>query len=759
MKRLVFILIFFIFMSGCSNLKTPGEAIRQPSYIDTSISKSENVPLWSIRSTGERFFDTTFITNDIIATLTYKDGEIFLRTYNKENIIKEKSLGKKADFGIISHSYNRIVVKSGEEKITIYDQSLNSLFNFNLEKKNEYEKTYIDSIISPDGNTLVISVVYYKDLKPDYGEIFIYKRNKLVKMLDNIIPQLANFSSDSSEFLFLDLSYNNKGNNTFIYSQSGNMIKAMVMPIYLSFGEDTLTMPRVNAMLSKMGNAVLFSNQHGGGLYIKKFNKEEIFIPMSTEKFYTNSDLTKFIVGNYGVSKIYNNSGKLDDYIVINYGLINDVTFVNNNTYFAINGTTIPNSKGKDYVGVMDESGNMIWTAKAYDIVAMLRFSPDGSKIMSQSSKFISVYNYHNNKIDVIPRPINGQYPEQVWKRLFSDNIENRGFIITDNMGNIYISRNYTLTKATKNGNRYWIVETEKPIKFVNISNNGDLIMLVTEDKNGSEVIIYNNSGMVISHKYINKEHKVTSSAVSSDGKYFSYAVSTPENEIYKSFIDFFNEKGYMIWEQKTLSSKISNIDIGHNAITATFSDDRIAGYVALDFKGKLIFNTEAKIKMPYIGVSEDGSIFFTSKNKDACNIYLKKEDNKNIISTNTINGNILDVKFSKDGETIVVLSSYDEKSNYLTFFNDFEKVKVVTSNWYIVKTAITPDGNYIAVLSQEYGNVLNNANKITLYNKKGEVLYNYYNKSGIFDFSMTNDGTNLYLYCADGYVYKYKNK
>lgn len=71
----------------------------------------------------------------------------------------------------------------------------------------------------------------------------------------------------------------------------------------------------------------------------------------------------------------------------------------------------------------------------------------------------------------------------------------------------------------------------------------------------------------------------------------------------------------------------------------------------------------------------------------------------------------------------------------------------------------MTPDGNYIVILSQEYDNTINNANKITMYDKQGNTLYSYYHKSGIYDIAITEDGSNLYIYSADGYVYKYRNK
>lgn len=762
LKKIIFlIVILVVILSGCSDLKTPGEAIKPPkNNMAAIISQDGNLPLWVIRSNGERFFDTGFISNDKIVTLVYKDGGIYLRTYKKSEMIKEKFLGTKADYRILDRALDRFVVKKGETEITLYDDKLNTILNFDVDvQKDAYQKNVLDAILSPDGNVLVISNVHYKDNYPVNGEFILFNKGKIVKKIDKVIPQLANFSDDSSKFLFVDLNSENKANNTFLYNREGNLIKGMKMPIYSSTMRENLNITKVSAALSGDGNAILFSNYYGDGLYIEKLNENKIKIPMATERFYTNKNATKFVIGNYGVSKIYDGYGKLLDYIVVNYGLINDVHFEGNNTFFAVNGTTVPNSKSKDYIGVMDESGNMVWTAKVYDTVAMIRFSPDGKRIMAQSSRFISVYDYHNGKVDVIPRPINGKYPESIWKKLLNEDIDaENAFIFTDELGNIYAAKNRTLTKATKNGNKFWVVDTSKPIKFFALSQNGEMIALAVEGDNGSEIIVYNKSGMVISHKYIRNGHQITSIAVSPDGKYFSYAVSTPENEEYGSFIDLFNDKGYMIWEQKIKSIHVYKLDINKNVVTACFNDGKFSGYLALDFSGKMLYNKDMKNNMPFIKSSRNGQIFFIRSLDDEFAFY--NREGMPLSESYTNKGIIQDVLMSEDGKIAVLISySEDYKKYDITFFNNFKAIKNITSDWGITKAVMTPDGKYVVILSREYSNIMNNANKLTMYDSEGNTLYTYYHKSGIYDISITDDGTNLYLYCADGYVYRYRNK
>ncbi|EMT39499.1 hypothetical protein TthWC1_0896 [Thermoanaerobacter thermohydrosulfuricus WC1] len=782
MKKIVLLMmVLVLFLSGCDNLKTPGEAIKPPKNIANAALQDGNVPLWTIQSNGERFFDTTFISEDEIVTLVYKDGNIYLRSYDKDKMIEEKLLGTKADYRILNASLNKFVVKKGETEIALYDDKLTEILNYNVEaKKIDYQKNVLDAMVSPDGEAVVISNVYYKDNYPADGELILFNQNKIVKKINHVIPKLENFSDNSEKFLFIDLSNRNNNNNLmkekendvlylsssdllqyniYVYNRNGKMIKRIKMPLSPSKVEGTSGMTKISALLSADGNTILFSSYFDKKLYIEKLNGDKTEIPTIAERFYTNKDATKFVIGNYGVSKIYDSCGKLVDYIVVNYGLINDVRFEGNNTYFAINGTTIPNAKTKDYIGVMDESGNMIWTAKVYDTIAMLKFSPDGKRIMAQSSKSISVYDYHNGKIDIIPRPINGKYPEFVWKRLLNEDIEGENaFIFTDELENIYIAKNTNLIKATKNGNQLWMVGTSKPIEFLDLSRNGELIALVIEDEKGSEVIVYDKSGMVISHKYIIKGHEVTSVSVSPDGEYFSYAVSTPENEEYGSFIDFFNDKGYMIWEQKIKSTFVYDLSINKDIVTASFDDGNSSGILAMDFSGKVFYNKDMKSNEPFITASEDGKAFLLLGFDGSIGFYNRE---KALLSENyTKKGVIQQALMSKDGKAAVLISfSKDYKEYYITFFNNFNMTKTITSSWKVKKAVMTPDGNYIVILSQEYDNTINNANKITMYDKQGNTLYSYYHKSGIYDIAITEDGSNLYIYSADGYVYKYRNK
>ncbi|HHW57806.1 MAG TPA: WD40 repeat domain-containing protein [Clostridia bacterium] len=760
---LIFILVILIFFSGCSNLKTPGEAIRPPKNVGEVILQEGNSPLWTIQSEGERFFDTVFLSDNDIVTLVYKEGNIYLRSYKKGQLIGEKVLGSKVDYKILAKASDRFVIKRGESEIFLYNNKLEEILNYKVElEKTDYQNDIIDSILSSDGKNLVVSVVYYDNNLPKEGEVILFKEGEFVKRISNVLPQLATFSDDSKKFLFVDLGIRsdtqNKGKiqegHIFVYNKDGNLLKKINIPIDLSKAT------RISATLSREGNAILFSNCYGDKLYVEK-DEKKIEIPIKSERFFSNKDATKIVTGNYGVSKIYDGNGELLDYIVINYGIINDVHFEGNNTFFAINGTTIPNSKNKNYVGVMDESGNVIWTAKVYDTVAILKFSPNGKKIMAQSSKFIAVYDYSNGKIDILPRPINGKYPELIWKRaLIEETTEDNAFIIGDKSGNIYVARDKTLIKATKNGNQFWVVNTEKPIKFLDVSLNGELIAIVIENYDGSEVIVYDKAGMIVSHKYIIKGHQVTSLSVSLNGKYFSYAVSTPENEEYGSFIDLFNDKGYMIWEQKIKSTYVSNLSITHNTVTACFSDDRSSGYIALDFKGKILYNKEIKNTVPFIKNSINGEIFLLSNNGRNFSFYGREGKNEFSRENQVVEGVIQQVLMSEDGK-VVVAASYNKasKNYYITFVDNFEKIKTVVSDWKIKKIIMTLDGEYIVTLSYEYDNPLNNANKITLYDKKGNTLYTYYHKSGIYDIAITQDGTDLYLYSTDGYVYKYRNK
>lgn len=770
-----------LILSGCGDLKTPGEAIKPPKNIENAMLQDCNVPLWAIQSTGERFFDTIFMSEDEIVTLVYKDGSIYLRSYDKDRMIGEKLLGTKADYRILKASLNKFVVKKGEMGITLYDNKLNEILNYNVEaKKNDYQKNVLNAIISPDGEVVVISNIYYKDDYLADGELILFNQNKAIKKINHIIPKLENFSDDSEKFLFIDLSNINDPNNliqnkendiihtsygellqcnVYVYSRDGIMIKKIKLPISTEKVKENSSMMKISALLSDDGNTILFSNYFNKKLYIEKLNGDKITIPTIAEKFYTNKNATKFVIGNYGVSKIYDGYGKLLDYIVVNYGLINDVRFEGNNTYFAINGTTIPNTRTKDYIGVMDESGNMIWTAKVYDTVAMLKFSPEGKRIMAQSSRIISVYDYHNSKIDVLPRPINGKYPEFIWKKLLNENTyEENAFIFTDEIGNIYAATNKNLTKTTKNGNKFWVIDTSKPIKYFVSSKNGEMIGLAIEDNKGGEVIVYNKSGMVISHKYIREGHQITSIAVSADGKYFSYAVSTPENEEYGAFIDFFNDKGYMIWEQKIKSTFVYDLSINKDIVTASFDDGNSSGILAMDFSGKVFYNKDMKSNEPFISASEDGKVFLLLGFDGSIGFYNRE---KALLSENyTKKGVIQQALMSKDGKAAVLISfSKDYKEYYITFFNNFNMTKTITSGWKVKKAVMTPDGNYTVILSQEYDNTINNANKITMYDKQGNTLYSYYHKSGICDIAITEDGSNLYIYSADGYVYKYRNK
>lgn len=762
MKRILFIItsILFVFISGCFNIKTPGQSISPPKHTDAVLSKSDNFPLWTIKGGEERFFDTTFMDNNKIATLVYKSGEILLRIYENNKIISEKDLGTKADYRIIDSGKDKLAIKKGEGQLIIYDSSLNTILSLNEDTKNDvYQRAVLDGILSPDGETLAVSYVYYKNGYPADGKLVIFSKNKAVKERDNIIPQLANFSDDGCKFLVLDLNSKNKAiYNAFIYDKSGSIIKEMNLPIYSRTVKRDINAAKVSAALSGDGNSILFSDYYGDGLYIEKSNGSETKIPMTNEKYYSNKDASKFIIGNYGVSKIYNSSGKLLDYIVVNNGLVNDVSFEGSNTYFAVNGTTVPNLKGKDYIGVMDESGNLIWAAKVYDVVAMLKFSPDGKRIMAQSSKSITVYDYHNGKIDVIPRPVNGKYPELVWKKPLNTetNIGNV-FIKTDVEEDLYIAKYNSLIKLNKNGNQYWIVNTDKPINWFELSFDGRMAALSTSDGNGSEMIVYDKKGMVISHKYINKGHKITSIAVSPDGRFFAYAVSTPENKEFGSFIDLFNDKGYMIWEQKIKSLSIYNLNINDNLITASFSG-RQSGYIAIDFGGITVFNADAKNNLSYINSSLDGKKIFAGGLNSSFGIYNR---DGTLINNMHIKGELLhNVLISNDGkESIIAVSSDNFKKYEIIFIKDFKIVKKVNSDWGIVKAVMTPDGKYAAVLSEEYNNVMNNANKIILYDGKGDALYTYYHKSGIYGISLTDDGTYLYAYSADGYVYKYRNR
>ncbi|KUK34708.1 MAG: Cyclic nucleotide-binding protein, partial [Caldanaerobacter subterraneus] len=112
-------MVLVLFLSGCDNLKTPGEAIKPPKNIANAALQDGNVPLWTIQSNGERFFDTTFISEDEIVTLVYKDGNIYLRSYDKDKMIEEKLLGTKADYRILNTSLNKFVVKKGETEIVL----------------------------------------------------------------------------------------------------------------------------------------------------------------------------------------------------------------------------------------------------------------------------------------------------------------------------------------------------------------------------------------------------------------------------------------------------------------------------------------------------------------------------------------------------------------------------------------------------------------------------------------------------------------
>lgn len=762
MKKIFFLIIsiLLVFTSGCFNIKTPGQSISPPKHTDTVLSKSDNLPSWSIKGGEERFFDTTFMDDKRIATLVYKNGEIFLRTYEENKIIAEKDLGAKADYRIIDSSRDRLLIKNGEGQLILYNSNLDIILAFNADSKNDgYQREVSDGILSPDGNTLAVSYIYYKNNDPEDGRLVIFNGNKAVSERDSIIPLLANFSDDGSKFLVLDLNRKNIGNyNTFVYDANGNIIKETKLPIYSNTAKGNINVTKVSAALSGDGNSILFSDYYGDGVYIKKLGDSEMKIPMTTEKYYSNKDASKFVIGNYGVSKIYNSSGKLLDYIVINNGLVNDVTFDGSNTYFAVNGTTMPNLKGKDYIGVMDESGNLIWAAKVYDVVAMLRFSPDGKRIMAQSSKFISVYDYHNGKVDIIPHPVNGKYPELLWKKPLSTEANaGNAYIKTDMEGNIYIARYKSLIKLNKNGNHYWIVSTDKPIDWFELSYDGRMAVLSISDDSGSEMIVYNEKGMVISHKYINKGHKITSIAVSPDGKFFAYAVSTPENREFGSFIDLFNDKGYMIWEQKIKSSGIYNLNVNDNIVTASFNE-KLSGYIAIDLGGRIIFNEYTKNNLSYINSSLDGKKIFAGGLNSGFGIYNR---DGTLINDIYIKGEILQyVLISDDGKTSVVIASSDNFKKYeIVFVKNFKIVKKVNSDWGIVKAFITPDGKYTAVLSEEYSNVMNNANKITLYDSEGNALYTYYHKSGVYDISLTDDGMYLYAYSADGYVYKYRNR
>ncbi|SDG04992.1 hypothetical protein SAMN04244560_01695 [Thermoanaerobacter thermohydrosulfuricus] len=215
MKKIVFLMmVLVLFLSGCDNLKTPGEAIKPPKNIANAALQDGNVPLWTIQSNGERFFDTTFISEDEIVTLVYKDGNIYLRSYDKDKMIEEKLLGTKADYRILNASLNKFVVKKGETEIALYDDKLTEILNYNVEsKKIDYQKNVLDAMVSPDGEAVVISNVYYKDNYPADGELILFNQNKIVKKINHVIPKLENFSDNSEKFLFIDLSNRNNNNN------------------------------------------------------------------------------------------------------------------------------------------------------------------------------------------------------------------------------------------------------------------------------------------------------------------------------------------------------------------------------------------------------------------------------------------------------------------------------------------------------------------------------------------------------------------
>lgn len=750
----LFILIFTLFIYGC-NFYTPSQAITPPVHTQTSALKNDNLPIYSIKGNDERFLDTEFIGNNTIATLIYKYKLVYIGFYQSGKLVKERELGKEPDYRIISCNNKRILLRKGNDELLLFDSNLSLILDIDM-ANNKNNNVYINGILSPESDLLVVSSIYYDNKSQiKKGTLKIYENEKLKYSNENVAPLICNFSKDGKKFLYIDIS--NPGRyDMYVTDTNGVTLNKYAID---NDANNVLNNKDINenAWLSADGKTILFTTNNSkatrsGKLYIYKEDGTHYEYVVHGGKYYINDDGSKIITGNYGVTYIYKNN-KLSDSIVVNYGIINDVFFSGEKAYFAINGTTVPKNNGKDYIGVMNENGSLIWTSKTYDIIAILKFSKDGKRLLGQSSNGIYVYDYSKGSVDTIVKPVNGRFPEKIWQKNIGLEYGGKALIKLDESENIYIAHDNMLEKYSKNGNRFWINNVKGNIENLAVSQNGE--SLISLNNNGVfEVIKFDKNGMITAHKYIKKGHSVTSLAISTDGKHFAYAVSTPDDKENGSFIDLFNEMGYMLWEQKLKGDDVYSLNIIKEYVSASYNGKQ-NGYIVIGLDGNVKIDKRDNDKEVYIKQSDDGNTFFT-KTSSGNRLY----NNSKIINISLENNlSIRNSYISDNGDAFI--EGYNMKSGKyeLTFINGFKVAKKVSFDWIIEKACEPDDVRYIAILSKEYENILNNANRVTLYDLKGNVLYNYYTKTGISDIAISDDGMYLYMYSCDGNVYRFKNR
>lgn len=750
---LYIIIIITLLLSGCS-LFTPEQAIIPPVHNDVKeISIQGNTPLYSINSNSDRFIDTEFMTDEVLVTVAYKNKSIYLKIYNNGKLIKEREVTKNPVCRIISCNISRILLKVGNSELILFDSQLNKLLDLNENNDN----VVLNGILSPKKDILIVSYIYYDNNgSGNNGTMKIFENEKLKYQNDKNIPLLYNFSDDGERFLMLDV-YKGAYQKAYIMNTNGTIFKEYD----INTDKTPINIKDINmiALLSGDGNNVLLKSNgstDGKTNILNIFDKNNVNnkLTVNGEKFYINFDGKKIITGNYGVAYIYQDYHFVDS-IVVNYGIINDVYFSNNNTYFAVNGTTIPGNNKKNYIGVMDQSGNLIWSSKSYKTIALLKFSKDGNVMLGQSSNEINVYNYKTGKIDTIVKQVNGKYPEEIWKKRVTSHFTNEGIVKVDKNENIYITDDNLIEKLSKNGNRYWINDLGGKINMLEVSDNGESIVTTINKDGTNDVILFDKKGMVVAHKYIRKGHFISSIAISANGDYFAYSVSTPENKEYSSFIDFFNNKGFMIWEQKIRNNDIKNLSIDDKMIRADYKG-KSSGYILINFNGRMSINKKSNNDMRYIPVSDNGEFYMAGNLKDGYGLF---EQNNKVIIKNILKGiDVTNTVLSKNNDAAILYGMNKSNSSYISFIYKMMFVKRVNLDWIVENAIITPTGDYTAVLCKEYNNILNNANRIILYDKNGREQYNFFYKTSINDISLSDSGKYLYIYSCNGDVLRLKN-